>query len=252
MSSGRWHSLDLARSRMPLPLATLRAIRSAKEAARITRPAQETRPMDALIAGYRRFRTSGWPQRRELFEGLARHGQRPRAMVLACSDSRVDPAMIFDARPGEMFIIRNVANLVPPFAPDGACHGTSAALEFGVRALQVRDLIVLGHGLCGGVQALLEGVPPPLGEFVGPWIRLAERARPRVLRCDPAERQTAGEHATVRVSLENLMTFPWIAERVADGRLTLHGAHFDIRTGVLALLGGDGAFIPVPAERPGP
>ncbi len=208
--------------------------------------------MDQLVAGYRRFRAIAWPQRRELFEGLARHGQQPRAMVLACSDSRVDPTMIFDARPGEMFIIRNVANLVPPFAPDGACHGTSAALEFGVRALEVRDLIVLGHGLCGGVQALLDGVPPPLGEFVGPWIRLAERARPGLLRCDPAERQREGEHATVRVSLENLMTFPWIAERVADGRLTLHGAHFDIRTGVLALLGEGGQFAPVQAEPRSP
>lgn len=208
--------------------------------------------MDQLIAGYRRFRAVAWPQRRELFEGLARHGQRPRAMVLACSDSRVDPAMIFDARPGEMFIIRNVANLVPPWAPDGACHGTSAALEFGVRALEVRDLIVLGHGLCGGVQALLEGVPPPLGEFVAPWIGLAARARSRVLRCEPAERQREGEYATVHVSLENLMTFPWIAEPVAAGRLTLHGAHFDIRTGVLALLGRDGQFAPVQTAPRGP
>jgi carbonic anhydrase len=198
--------------------------------------------MQNLLAGYRRFRETAWPERRHLFEHLAEHGQRPHSMVVACSDSRVDPATIFDAGPGEMFVVRNVANLVPPYHPDGACHGTSAALEFGVRALLVRHLIVLGHGLCGGVRALLEGVPPLLGDFVGPWIVSAEKARHRVLECTPADVPLAGEQEVIRLSLANLLTFPWIAERVAAGTLHLHGAHFDVRTGVLALMDADGGF----------
>ncbi len=197
--------------------------------------------MDRLIDGYARFRESAWPERRALFERLALEGQRPRAMVIACSDSRVDPAMIFDAGPGELFVVRNVANLVPPYQPDGAYHGTSAALEFGVCNLGIRELIVLGHGLCGGVQALLSDAAPA-GDFVGAWIHLAERARGRVLACDAPERQLEGEHAVVRVSLENLATFPWIASRVAAGTLRLHGAHFDVRSGVLTTLQPDGAF----------
>ncbi len=201
--------------------------------------------MDDLIAGYRRFRATAWPERRRLFEDLAERGQRPQAMVIACADSRVDPAMVFDAGPGEMFVLRNVANLVPPYAPDGGCHGTSAALEFAVLGLQVRHVIVLGHGLCGGIRALLEGVPPPAGDFLGPWIGTAARARDRVLAHPPADPQLATEYAGIELSLENLLTFPWIAERVSDGSLRLHGAHFDVRTGVLAVRQPDGSFAAV-------
>ena len=200
--------------------------------------------MERLLDGYGRFREGAWPERRALFERLAAQGQRPQAMVIACSDSRVDPAMIFDAGPGELFVVRNVANLVPPYQPDGAYHGTSAAVEFGVRSLGVQEVIVMGHGLCGGVQALIADAEPA-GDFVGPWIRLAERTRRGVLACDAPDRQLAGEHAVVRVSLENLATFPWIASGVADGTLRLHGAHFDVRSGVLATLRADGAFAPV-------
>ena len=200
--------------------------------------------MDSLIAGYRRFRATAWPQRRRRFETLAEHGQNPRAMVIACADSRVDPAMIFDAGPGEIFTIRNVANLIPPCQPDGAYHGTSAALEFGVEVLGVADLIVLGHGLCGGVRALLEGLPDEPGSFIGPWIRLAEPARARVRACDAPDPQLACEQEVVRLSLANLRSFPWIASRVAAGTLRLHGAHFDIRTGVLAVMDGAGVFVP--------
>ncbi len=199
--------------------------------------------MQYLLDGYARFRESAWPERRALFERLAAHGQRPRTMVIACSDSRVDPAMIFDAGPGELFVVRNVANLVPPYQPDGNYHGTSAALEFGVCTLEVQDLIVMGHGLCGGVQALLSDGAPQ-GDFVGSWIHLAERARNRVLACDAPDRQLAGEHAVVCVALENLASFPWIASRIAAGTLRLHGAHFDVRSGVLATLQPDGSFAP--------
>ena len=198
--------------------------------------------MQHLLDGYARFRQSAWPERRALFERLAAQGQRPRAMVIACSDSRVDPAMIFGAGPGELFVVRNVANLIPPYQPDGSYHGTSAALEFGVCTLEVQDLIVMGHGLCGGVQALLSDTAPQ-GDFVGPWIRLAERARGRVLACDAPDQQLAGEHAMVCVALENLASFPWIASRVAAGTLRLHGAHFDVRSGVLATLQPDGSFV---------
>ena len=200
--------------------------------------------MRFLLDGYERFREGAWPERRALFERLAVHGQRPRAMVIACSDSRVDPAMIFDAGPGELFVVRNVANLVPPYQPDGAYHGTSAALEFGVCSLGVQELVVMGHGLCGGVQALIADTAPA-DDFVGPWIRLAERVRPRVLSYDAPDRQLEGEYAVVRVSLENLATFPWIASRVAAGTLRLYGAHFDVRSGVLAQLQADGTFAAV-------
>jgi carbonic anhydrase len=200
--------------------------------------------METLIKGYGRFRQGAWPERRALFERLAQVGQRPPTMVIACSDSRVDPAMIFDAGPGELFVVRNVANLVPPYQPDGAYHGTSAALEFGVCNLGVQHLIVMGHGLCGGVQALIAD-EEPAGDFVGPWIRLAERARRRILACDAPDRQLEGEYAVVRVSLENLATFPWINSRLAAGTLHLHGAHFDVRSGVLATLRPDGTFAPV-------
>lgn len=201
--------------------------------------------MERLLRGYRRFREEAWPEYRRLFEHLAEQGQRPRTLVVACADSRVDPALVFGAGPGELFIIRNVANLVPPYGPDKAHHGTSAALEFGVRALEVEDLIVLGHGLCGGVQALLQGAPPLLTDFIVPWISVAAKARERVLACAAEDPQLEGEHAVIRLSLENLLTFPWIKERVDAGLLRLTGAHFDIRFGKLTLLGEDGRFAAV-------
>ena len=207
--------------------------------------------MRRLLDGYHRFRGNHWPERRRMFEDLADIGQQPRAMVVSCADSRVDPGMIFDAGPGELFVVRNVANLVPPYAPDSAYHGTSAALEFGVRVLEVSELLVMGHGLCGGVRAMLQGTPPEASDFVAGWIGLAARARDRALACDDGvDRQLCCEQETVKLSLDNLMTFPWIAERVATGRLHLHGAHFDIRTGQLSLLGAGGTFDEVPASPP--
>jgi carbonic anhydrase len=201
--------------------------------------------MDKLLAGYRRFRSS-WPEQRRIFESLASGGQRPHALVVACVDSRVDPAMIFGAGPGEMLTVRNVANLVPPYAPDVAYHGTSAALEFGVRVLEVRHIVVLGHGLCGGVMALLNGAPENARDFVGPWMSMAEAARTRALRYATAEeRQRCAEHEVIKVSLANLLSFPWIAAPVAAGTLKLHGAWFGIDSGALQLLGADGSFADV-------
>ncbi|MBR0681501.1 carbonic anhydrase [Roseomonas eburnea] len=202
--------------------------------------------MDELIAGYRRFRQETWPQQRARFEELAAKGQRPRTMVIACSDSRVDPQMIFSAGPGELFVLRNVANLVPPYMPDALFHGTSAAVEFAVRVLQVERIVVMGHALCGGVRALLQGAPPEAQDFVAGWMGIAQRARDVALRCDnPVERQEVAEHEAVRISLTNLLTFPWVEEAIAAGRLTLHGAHFGVATGRLVLVPAEGA--PVPA-----
>jgi carbonic anhydrase len=201
--------------------------------------------METLIAGYKRFRANGWPDQRRVFESLARDGQSPKVLVVACVDSRVDPGVIFDSVPGEVLTVRNVANLVPPYAPDAAYHGTSAALEFGVRVLEVRHLIVLGHGFCGGVQTLLSDAPVNQHEFIGPWMSIAEPARVRAMRCAAGEeRQTCCEHEVVKVSLANLMTFPWVAERVAAGKLSLHGAWFAIHSGLLTILQPDGSFAP--------
>jgi carbonic anhydrase len=204
--------------------------------------------MDRLLDGYRQFRETLWPERQALFELLAERGQAPRAMMIACSDSRVDPGMIFGTAPGEVFVVRNVANLVPPYGPDGAYHGTSAAVEFAVRSLEVADIVVMGHAMCGGVRFLLEGGEDRT-DFVGSWMHIAQAARARVLECravnpdlDP---QTECEQETVRLSLANLRTFPWVAERERDGRLRLHGALFDIRSGILQRLGPDGRFEPV-------
>lgn len=201
-----------------------------------------------LFEGYRRFRAEIWPERRKLFENLARNGQSPRALVIACSDSRVDPAMVFNAAPGELFIVRNVANLVPPYKPDGDYHGTSAALEFAVCVLEVPRIIVLGHGMCGGVQALLRGFPPGAKDFVEPWMNgIAAEARQRTLLCTSADAEQAQaqcELETVKLSVRNLMTFPWVRERVESGRLRIHGGSFDIRTGVLSQL-VDGVFMPM-------
>jgi carbonic anhydrase len=203
--------------------------------------------MQHLIDGYRRFRAEHWPERRAVFERLALGGQSPRTMVIACSDSRVDPTMIFNAQPGELFILRNVANLVPPYQPDLAFHATSAALEFAVRVLEVSDLIVMGHAMCGGIRVLLHGAPDPAGDFLLPWMRIAEPAKQRVLQRASADPQSDCEQESVRLSLENLLTFPWLAERVSARRLRLTGTIFDIRSGILTMLQPDGAFAAVDA-----
>jgi carbonic anhydrase len=196
-----------------------------------------------LIEGYRRFRDLEWHEERDRWEQLSQ-GQSPEVMVIACSDSRVDPAQIFDASPGEMFVVRNVANLVPPYQPDQNYHGVSAALEFAVTQLKVREVIVMGHGFCGGCAAALtrqfDGAGHGEGGFIARWIDLLDEARDRVLAKfpGPLDRPAfhAMEHEGVRVSLGNLRTFPWVAEREQAGELKLRGAFFAISDGVLHLL----------------
>ncbi len=200
---------------------------------------------DPLLAGYRRFRAHQWPRARAAYETLAEAGQTPHTLFLACSDSRADPALIFDAAPGDLFVVRNVANLVPPYAPDGGLHGVSSALEFGVKALKVSRIVVMGHALCGGVQAMRSESGAAGLDFVEAWV---DQGRPTVRQalasCDHDHAVQVSEEAIVKLSLDNLRTFPWIAEREAAGELALTGLHFGIADGVLRVLGDDGAFHP--------
>lgn len=192
--------------------------------------------IEKLIDGYKRFHDNYFvSNEEELFSELAR-GQKPNTLVIACSDSRVDPAIVMDSKPGDLFVVRNVANLVPPYEVGGGYHGVSAALEFGVRSLEVQHIIVLGHRQCGGIKALFEGIPDALGgEFIKPWMNMAQRASERVRAEHPhardEEKLCECEMAGIVVSLENLATFPWIQSRVDEGKLKLHGWYFDIVSG---------------------
>lgn len=199
-----------------------------------------------LIDGYHRFRSSDWTRQRARWAELADQ-QSPKVMVVACSDSRVDPATIFDTSPGEMFVVRNVANLVPPFESDGGRHGVSAALEFAVTQLEVPEIVVLGHGGCGGIAAALsrrfEGASPGEGGFIAKWIDLLDEARDHVAACGGGTAML--EHEGIKVSLANLRSFPCIRAREREGRLKLHGAFFAIEDGILHVLDeASGAFAP--------
>jgi len=201
--------------------------------------------MKQLLDGYRRFRTDVWPEQRARYEALSARGQRPETLVIACSDSRVDPQTVFGAGPGELFVIRNVAALVPPYEPDAGYHGTSAALEFGVRVLKVSRIVVLAHAQCGVVQAMVEGAPPEARDFVTRWMEIAEPVMWPIPRPVPAAEAFARlEAAVIDLSLKNLRTFPWIKSAVQAGKLDLHGFRFDIHTGGLSRLEGD-RLVPV-------
>ena len=197
-----------------------------------------------LIDGYRRFRGGEYLVQRGRFDQLALEGQSPPVMIVACSDSRVDPTRIFDVAPGEVFVLRNVANLVPPYEPDGGQHGASAAIEFAVTQLAVAEIVVLGHGQCGGIAASLsgrfEGAKAGEGGFIDSWMAMIEPARADAVRAAAAhpdvDAQQVLEMAAIRLSLDNLMSFPFVAEAVAAGRLTLRGAWFSISEGTLRVL----------------
>lgn len=201
-----------------------------------------TTELAELLQGYRRFREQGWKPERERWASL-REGQQPRVMVIACSDSRVDPAQIFDVRPGEIFVVRNVAALVPPFETTPGYHGVSAALEFAVQVLQVREIVVMGHGMCGGCQVALtqelHGTEPGKGGFIADWIEMLDHVREPIAREFGTTGRDAGramEQAAVRVSLANLRTFPCVREKEKRKDLTLRGAFFAIADGELHLL----------------
>lgn len=196
-----------------------------------------------MLRGYHRFRQQGWANQRERWDEL-KEGQKPRVMVIACSDSRVDPAQIFDTHPGEIFVVRNVAALVPPFETNPGWHGVSAALEFAVQVLKVSEIVVMGHGLCGGCHAALtqelKDAPPGRGGFVANWIALLNDARDKVVAVHGEERSTEAmrmmEREGVKISLKNLRTFPCVQEKEKRGSLRLIGAYFAIADGMLHML----------------
>ena len=203
----------------------------------------------AMIEGYHRFRAGDWSRQHARWSQLA-EGQDPKLMVIACSDSRVDPSQIFDTSPGEMFVVRNIANLVPPFELGGGRHGVSAAIEFAVTQLEVPEIVVLGHGQCGGVAASLsrrfEGARPGEGGFIAHWVDLLDEARDRIVAEHGDHAHTLMEYEAVKVSLDNIRTFPCIPARLASGILRLHGDHFAIADGILRVLDEDsGEFKPV-------
>jgi len=192
-----------------------------------------------LYDGYRAFRRTRLPIEQTRFQQLAESGQQPEIMVIGCCDSRVSPEVIFDARPGELFVMRNVANLVPPYSPTGLTHGVSAAIEFAVQALAVRHVVVLGHARCGGIRAYAtESAPLSAGDFIGKWIELiapaAQALGPQGDR--PLDEYLARlEQASAVKTLENLETFPFVAKRVREKTLSLHAAFFDVATGLLSV-----------------
>jgi len=193
---------------------------------------------ERLLSGYHGFISGRFEEERARYRQLAIEGQAPTIMVIACCDSRAAPETIFATRPGELFVVRNVANLVPPYAPDGEYHGTSAALEFAVRVLKVQHIVLMGHGRCGGVRAALDASASELspGDFIGKWISLLGPATATLAGASlmtAAERQTALERISVRYSLANLRTFPFVSEQEQRGQLSLHGAWFDIASGEL-------------------
>lgn len=205
--------------------------------------------IDQLLEGYRRFRNGRYQEQKALYTELAEQGQSPKTMIISCCDSRVDPAIVLDADPGAVFAVRNVANLVPPARPDGAYHGTSAALEFAVLHLGVEHIVVMGHAQCGGVKALYEDLDKG-ADFIIPWMQIVKEARDRV-RSSAADKPHAEqlremEQEAIRVSLDNLLSFPWVKERVDAGTIQLHGWYFDINDGIVwALDQKTGSFRPV-------
>jgi len=211
-----------------------------------------TPELEHLLSGYRHFRNEDWTPKLERWKQL-RRGQDPQVMVIACSDSRVDPAQIFDTDPGEIFVVRNVAALVPPFETAPGHHGVSAALEFAVHVLKVKKIVVMGHGACGGCRVALtremRGAQLGEGGFVADWISLLDQARDPIaaaLGTSGPAAERAMELAGVKVSLDNLRSFPGIRQKEADGQLKLRGAYFAISDGVLHLLDeSTGEFVPV-------
>ena len=185
-----------------------------------------------LINGFQNFRDNYFSKEKSFFENLIKKGQKPKVMIISCSDSRVDPAILFNAKPGELFVVRNVANLVPPYEPDEGYHGVSAAIEYATKDLLVEHIVVLGHSECGGIKRLCEhkGIGPKR-DFIDGWVSIAETAGATDL--EGFEKFRHVERAAITVSLENLLTFPWLKQRVNKDNLELHGWFFDLETGSL-------------------
>lgn len=200
---------------------------------------------DRLLDGYKAFRAGDYTAQKTLYENLGTKGQSPKIMLIACADSRVDPTDIFNAYPGEMFVARNVANIVPPLDPTGGYHGTSSAIEFAVKILKVEAIVVMGHESCGGVKGCLEGMGyDPEAGYVGKWVSLMNEARERVLAKNyPAEDVAFQlELESIRQSLVNLLSFEFVRDAVEAGELSLQGAYFSIIKARLMMADNDGVF----------
>lgn len=206
-----------------------------------------------LSKGYQLWRGANLPNEKGRLAQLARLGQAPRALIVGCCDSRVSPEAIFSAGPGELFVVRNVANVVPPYRPDGAHHGTSAAIEFALMGLAIPHIVVMGHSQCGGVKAYIGADVDTSGEFIGPWMNLIAGAKEEALERQPGltgkALETAVEEAAIRLSIRNLRTFPEIARREAEHLITIDGAHLDIADGSLRVMDhATGNFMPIAFE----
>lgn len=208
-------------------------------------------PLERLLQGYRTFRRKGFRKDRRLYQRLARKGQSPKVMVIACADSRVSPTAVLSAHPGDIFIARNIANIVPPYDPDAAPRSLGAAVEFAVKVLDVTDIVIFGHARCGGVRALVtNGRNLPQTDFLHQWVEIAEPAR-GLLPADfdqlpEAARMQASERAVLEVSVRNLLGYPWIRERIENAALAVHGWHFDMHDGALRVLDlRSGSFDPL-------
>lgn len=199
---------------------------------------------DLLLDGYRKFKDAHLAEQAALYRRLAQGGQSPSIMMIACADSRVDPATIFSTGPGELFVVRNVANLVPPYEQNGGYHGTSAAIEFAVENIGVKDIVIMGHGQCGGITASLS--TRPVGQFIAPWVDMISETRDAVLadnpNADAATLQQALEFGAIGHSLQNLRSFPFVQAAVDAGRVRLHGAWFSIGSGELRWLSPSNQF----------
>lgn len=213
--------------------------------------------IQSLIKGYRDFHTGLYRQNEARYRELGTHSQQPKAMIIACCDSRADPAMIFSADPGELFVVRNVANLVPPYQPDAYLHGTSAAIEFAVKGLNIADIIIMGHARCGGIQALYENGNGKVneGDFIAGWMSLvrdvADDVRKTHAHLDRDALLRQMEQRAVLRSIEMLRTFPFVSEREKAGKLRLHGWFYGIATGVLSIYEPKlDRFVDVPDEEP--
>lgn len=209
---------------------------------------------ERLLNGYRNFMNGRYTAERERYRMLAEAGQEPHTLVVACCDSRAAPETIFDCGPGELFVVRNVANMVPPYEPDGQYHATSAAIEFAVQALKIANIVIIGHGRCGGIKAALDPAMEPLspGDFIGKWMGLVRPAADQIQSNDlmtQSERQTALERVSIRNSLGNLRTFPYVRALEEQGKLKLHGAWFDISTGELWVMDSNTGDFARPSEQ---
>ena len=201
-----------------------------------------------LLNGYQNFMSGRYSDERERYRVLADTGQKPHTLLIACCDSRAAPETIFDCGPGELFVVRNVANMVPPYEPDSQFHATSAALEYAVQVLKIRDIVVMGHGRCGGIQAALDPAMEPLspGDFIGRWMSLVRPAAEQIQSNDlmtQSERQTALERVSIRNSIANLQTFPFVKSGGDEEGVSIHGAWFDISTGELWVMNEKGDFV---------